>query len=114
LPQFVGVQDKKDDVTIDSEITSKYFEFPVAGGGHDEDLLIAYRAIEPLLKNYNINFKIRYGGNRPEFLLPNKKIDFATVNHNLDVYPQKVYDLKANLAIAPLRDTSFNRCKSNL
>ena len=86
----------------------------VAGGGHDEDLLIAYRSIEPLLESSNIKFKIRYGGSRPVFLKHHKKIDFKTVNYTLDIYPQKLYDLKSDLALAPLRDTSFNRCKSNI
>ena len=87
----------------------------VSGGSHDEDLLIAYRAIKPLLdKDKNLKFVIRFGGFRPDFLEEHTQIDFQPCNWHIGVYPQMIYDLKLDLALAPLRDTDFNRSKSNI
>lgn len=86
----------------------------VAGGGHDEDLLIAYKAIKPLLDDLCVKFVIRYGGYRPSFLEDHKNIDFKSWNVHIGEYAQKVADLNIDLNIIPLRDTEFNRCKSNL
>ena len=87
----------------------------VGGGSHDEDLLIAYRAIKPLLDaDYNLKFVVRYGGFRPDFLEEHPQIDFKPCGWHISEYPQKVYDLHLDLAVAPLRDTDFNRSKSNI
>lgn len=85
----------------------------VAGGGHDEDLLIAYKAIKPLLGT-GIKLVIRYGGYRPSFLEDHDQIDFKSWNVHIGEYAQKVSDLNIDLNVIPLRDTEFNRCKSNL
>lgn len=87
----------------------------VGGGAHDEDLLIAYRAILPVLEKYNhIKFIIRYGGYKPKWLKEHKQIDFKSVAWYIKEYPQRLADMNLNLALAPLRDSEFNRCKSNL
>lgn len=89
----------------------------VGGGGHDEDLLIAYRALCLLRKLHPeqiFTFVVRYGGSRPDYLLDEDWIDFKQVRWKIDEYPQKLYDLNISVALAPLRDTEFNRCKSNL
>lgn len=86
----------------------------VAGGGHDEDLKIAYRAIKPLLDELPIELFVRYGGFRPDFLEEHKNINFKSVSWHISNYPQKLYNLNADIFLAPLRDTEFNRCKSNL
>ncbi|KKP81539.1 MAG: hypothetical protein UR84_C0023G0009 [candidate division WS6 bacterium GW2011_GWD1_35_594] len=86
----------------------------VAGGAHDEDLLIAYRAMLPVMdSNPNVRFVIRYGGFRPDWL-QHKQIDFQHVNWGIDIYPQELANLRLDIGLAPLRDTEFNRCKSNL
>ncbi|KKP51214.1 MAG: hypothetical protein UR84_C0022G0001 [candidate division WS6 bacterium GW2011_GWD1_35_594] len=86
----------------------------VAGGAHDEDLLIAYRAMLPIMEEYsNVRFVIRYGGFRPDWL-QHKQIDFKHVNWGIDIYPQELANLRLDIGLAPLRDTEFNRCKSNL
>ena len=84
----------------------------IAGLGHDEDLLIAYRAILPYLDRCKL--KIRYGGMRPDFLKEHKNIDFKRVDWHISKYPQKIYEQGIDIGLAPLRDTEFNRCKSNL
>lgn len=86
----------------------------VAGGGHDEDLSIIYKAIKPLLGKLPIELVVRYGGFRPCFLEEHTDIDFKSVSWHISKYPQKIYDLNADLFLAPLRDTDFNRCKSNI
>jgi glycosyltransferase involved in cell wall biosynthesis len=87
----------------------------VGGGSHDEDLHIAYRAILPLLDKYpHVSFVIRYGGFRPRWLNNNPQIDFKSVAWHMDEYPQQLSDMDIDLALAPLRDSEFNRCKSNL
>ena len=87
----------------------------VGGGAHDEDLLIAYRAMLPILEKDNkVKFVIRYGGFRPKFLLEHPQIDFKSVAWEMDQYPQELENMKLDLALAPLRDSEFNRCKSNL
>jgi glycosyltransferase involved in cell wall biosynthesis len=87
----------------------------VAAGGHDEDLLIAYRAMLPLLEeDPELKFIIKYGAIRPKFLKKHKQISFEAIGWKFPDYPQKLADLQLSLALAPLRDTEFNRCKSNL
>lgn len=83
--------------------------------GHDEDLLIAYRAILPLLdKHKDVKFIVRLGGFKPKWLKPHKQIDYKMVSAKVWEWPQFVRDMQADLLLAPLRDTEFNRCKSNL
>jgi hypothetical protein len=86
----------------------------VGAGSHDEDLKIAYKAMLPLLDSGDFKFIIRYGGFRPKWLKKHKAIDFKRVAWTMDKYPQKLADLNLELALAPIRDTEFNRCKSNL
>lgn len=85
----------------------------VGGSSHDEDIKIAYKAILPILNEYKqATFVIRSGGDRPSFLKRHPQIDFLQVAWHPSVYPQKLYDMNLDLALAPLRDTVFNRCKS--
>ncbi len=86
-----------------------------AGAGHDEDLMIAYKSLVELRKiRQDFKFTVRYGGFRPEWMLDFDWIDFKLSNWHISAYPQALKDLNADLALAPLRDTEFNRCKSNI
>ena len=87
----------------------------VAGGAHDEDLRIIYTAMLPILEEYkNVKFVIRYGGFNPPWLKKHPQIDYKGVGWFMSEYPQKLADLNIDLALAPLRDSEFNRCKSNV
>jgi glycosyltransferase involved in cell wall biosynthesis len=96
--------------------THKGFKIGYVGAGaHDEDLKIAYKGLKPLLdENKALSWTIRYGGYRPDWLKRHPRIDFQSVRWHLSRYPQELANLKLDLAVAPLRDTYFNRCKSNL
>ena len=96
---------------VKSEVRVGY----VGGAAHDEDLLIAYKAILPLLdEDESIVFVVRSGGFRPDYMKIHKQIDFKQVSWHTSVYPQKLADLNLNIGLAPLRDTEFNRCKSEI
>lgn len=87
----------------------------VGGGGHDEDIKIIYPSIKKILKERtDVKFTFRYGGFRPDFLEDHPRIDFKSIGWHIRDYPQKLYELNADIALAPLRDTEFNRCKSNV
>ena len=87
----------------------------VGGGAHDEDIRIVYRAILPILDESDyVKLVIRYGGWKPKWLEDHRNIDFKSVAWSIDEYPQKLADMDLDLALAPLRDSEFNRCKSNL
>lgn len=86
----------------------------IAGGGHDEDLLIAYRGWKLIPDELKPKFVIRYGGFRPSYLEDHELIDFKLVDWHISEYPQKLSEVGATTLIAPLRDTVFNRSKSNI
>jgi glycosyltransferase involved in cell wall biosynthesis len=87
----------------------------VGGGAHDEDLLIAYMAMMPILrKDPSVKFVIRYGGFIPDYFKHNDQVDYKGVAWSMDEYPQQLYNLDLDIALAPLRDSEFNRCKSNI
>jgi hypothetical protein len=85
----------------------------VGGAAHDEDLRIVYKSILPIIRKH-IKFIIRYGGYRPKWLKDHPDIDFKSVAWSMDEYPQQLVNMNIDLALAPLRDSEFNRCKSNL
>jgi len=77
--------------------------------GHKTDVELIYPIIERLIKDY-----------------PEKNIQFVTFGIELNVrseyhhwvslqeYPEKMAELDLDIAIAPLIDSSYNRCKSNI
>jgi len=87
----------------------------VGGASHDEDLRIVYRGLKPILDTQDdFEFIIRYGGFKPIWLEDHPLIDFKRVDWHISKYPQHLADLCLDIAIAPLRDSEFNRCKSNV
>ncbi|GAI86189.1 unnamed protein product, partial [marine sediment metagenome] len=87
----------------------------VGAAGHDNDLKLIYKSVLKILKeNHDIRFIVRSGGFKPTWFKDHPQIDFKCVGWALSEYPQKIKDLNIDLAVAPIRDTTFNRCKSNL
>lgn len=87
----------------------------VGGGGHDEDLeIIKDPMIRVLSENPDVDFVVRYGGFALDWMKGHSQIDFKSVAWCLDEYPQKLANLNAHVALAPLRDSNFNRSKSAL
>ena len=94
----------------------------VGAGGHDEDLKLFIKPITNILNSRNdVRFIIRYGDHKPEFIPNHEFIDFKTnvINSPNDEWAIKnylysMYKLNANIGLAPLRDTQFNRCKSGI
>lgn len=87
----------------------------VGGGGHDEDIKLIYPAIKNILETRtDCKFTFRYGGMKPDFIEEHERLDFKSIAWHIRDYPQKLYDTNADIALCPLRDTEFNRCKSNI
>ena len=92
----------------------------VAGGGHDEDLRLFIKPILNILEKRNdVRLIIRYGDQKPDCVPDHPYIDFKSnvVEKNTDKWAVKnylnsMYQLNADIGLAPLRDTEFNRCKS--
>ncbi len=100
---------------LDFKINDRFRIGYIGGASHDEDLRIVYRGLRPILDTQDdFQLVIRYGGFRPEWLEEHPLIDFKRVDWHISDYPQHLADLSLDVGIAPLRDSEFNRCKSNI
>lgn len=80
-----------------------------AGGiGHTGDLEL----VEALVRDLADEVEWVFLGMCPDMLRPFVKEVHDGVN--IELYPQKLASMNLDLAIAPLEDNLFNRCKSNL
>lgn len=89
----------------------------VAGAAHDEDLELVMDVFNAIKWRYpQTELCIRYGGFKPRFMDDPMFawVDFQQVNWSIEEYPNRLKELAPEYAIAPLRDSEFNRCKSNL
>jgi hypothetical protein len=77
--------------------------------GHKDDLMSIMGALEALKKDYNIEFVIM-GPHAPEFNFKVEKVQWVSTFE----YPAKLASLNLDIAIIPLIDSAYNRCKSNL
>lgn len=112
-PKLFNLQVKKQEENT-KESDGTFSIAYIAGGGHDEDLLIAYRGWKLIPDELKPRLVIRYGGFRPNYLEENELIDFQIVDWHISEFPQKISEIGATALIAPLRDTVFNRSKSNI
>jgi glycosyltransferase involved in cell wall biosynthesis len=95
---------------------SKKLRIGWAGGGsHDRDLLIIDKAIDKIMKKFT-NVEFVFLGGYPEIFgsKPKSKIRLLKSWYPINTYPQALKDLNLDIALAPIRDNEFNRCKSNL
>jgi glycosyltransferase involved in cell wall biosynthesis len=77
---------------------------------HYEDLTILAPVIPKILKKYK-DVEFHFFGFRPDFLESCGKFHEM---QTIDKYPQRVVDERIDIWLAPLKDTLFNRGKSNI
>jgi hypothetical protein len=87
----------------------------VGAGAHDLDIKIVYKPmLQFLSEDPKIRWKIYSGGPRPDWLKEHKQIEYHAIGWPIANYCKELNKLDVDIALAPLRDTEFNRCKSNL
>lgn len=83
------------------------------GGAHKLDLAIINKVIPIILNKYkNVEFMI-FGG-MPDYMQTTDRILHHSQWYGIDKYPEELAKLGFDIALAPLKDNEFNRCKSNL
>lgn len=98
----------------ESKRTNKRIRIGWAGGGaHIKDLEMIVPIVKNILsKHKNVEFCF-LGGVIPEL----KDLERVEANYKwypIDKYPQALKDMNLDIALAPLKDSLFNRAKSNL
>ena len=89
----------------------------VGGANHYEDLELIEKPIKYILDKYpSTRFILAIGGEVPPFFARHKQIKSYDFEHwvPIEKYPQFMRNLHIDIGLAPLRDRSFNRAKSNL
>ena len=82
---------------------------------HDDDLRMILPALQTVFKKYP-QVEMVLAGNNPQFLLDalGDRVQVGGGTPGWEGYNQLMYALHADIAIAPLVDTSFTRCKSHI
>lgn len=80
---------------------------------HTADIRLIKNVILKILEKYS-NVEFYFQGCNPEFLQNKERIITDETWDTVDKYPQRLADANFDIALAPLRDNSFNRGKSNL
>jgi hypothetical protein len=79
--------------------------------GHKDDLESVGGALEAIAKDYSVEFVLWSGaGFAPELKLKYESAQWVSTFE----YPNKLASLNLDIAIIPLIDSAYNRCKSNL
>ena len=87
----------------------------VGGASHSGDLRLVKDAIYKLLDRHgNIEIYFHMGGLPEEWMLGRPRFHAFHKWFTIDKYPQGFAKYNFDIGIAPLRDTEFNRSKSNL
>ena len=83
------------------------------GGTHDGDLRIIKNVVTTILNKYK-NVKFYILGGVPDLFLKTKRVVNKHVWYMMHEYPKKLKNWDFDICLAPLRDSDFNRAKSNL
>lgn len=99
---------------LENKNNNKKIRIGWAGGSaHKLDLAIVNKIIPTILDKYkNVEFMI-FGG-MPEYMKATDRILHHSQWFGIDNYPSELAKLGFDIALAPLKDNEFNRCKSNL
>lgn len=80
---------------------------------HVKDVKTIVAPMKKILKDYpNVDF-ITIGDPRIKELFKNERVESSLGVHKSN-YPKKLHGMRFDIGVAPLRDTLFNRCKSNI
>jgi glycosyltransferase involved in cell wall biosynthesis len=80
--------------------------------GHQKDLSIVKPVLLQLLDKFpNLYLKCLHGA---EYFIQHERYINDSTWSEIDKYPSKLHSMGFDIAIAPLWDNEFNRCKSNL
>lgn len=109
-----SIELKKWDPPLDKKYGHKTIKIGWFGGGtHDADLRVIKNVIPAIFKKYN-NVRFYIIGGVPSLFLNTKRVINKHEWHDIDKYPKAIKKYNFDIGIAPLRDSDFNRAKSNL
>jgi len=78
--------------------------------GHRDDLELIRGALTAIMKDYDVTFvTLGWGGFKSDF-----PVEKHQHTESIFDYPDKLASLNLDLAIVPLVDSAYNRCKSNI
>jgi len=87
----------------------------VGGAGHSGDLRLIKDVVYRILDRHkNVEFYFHMGGLPKQWMVGRPRLHAFHKWVSIDKYPQKFAKYNFDIGIAPLRDTEFNRAKSNL
>ena len=93
---------------------SQYFRIGWAGSvTHLDDLKMIVEPLKRIMDEFPQVQLIFCGETRIAELFPNYPVE-TVLGVPFDAWPARLHGLRLDLGLAPLRDTPFNRCKSNI
>jgi glycosyltransferase involved in cell wall biosynthesis len=81
---------------------------------HAQDLLFLEEILKRILTKYRERIEVRFFGYCPSRFADYQEVKSYTYKESYLEYAQALYSLYLDIAIAPLVDNAFNRCKSNI
>lgn len=83
------------------------------GTNKEEDFAVVVPVIKQIIQDYGDQVRVQFHGFVPGELAYHPGIDFVTMNMDYRAYLQHLNQCAWDIGLAPLRDTVFNRCKTN-